>query len=153
MKRSWAVLVTMSGVGVLLLWGQARVDAAGATPGYAGKPECKNPRGLKYTAPIGAISVSGGTLSVSPDPVVQPQAAGFLGWRMAAPQKADSFRVTFKNDDSPLPDATYTSEKGHPVGAVVRPDADCKHYEYSVTVWPAGGGAPVTVDPGSDIVP
>lgn len=153
MKRSWAVLVTMSGVGMVMLWGLGGVDAAGATPGIEGAKACTNPRGLKYTAPIGAITVSGGTLTVDADPIVQPQMSGYLGWRMAATQKADSFRVTFKNDDSPLPGVTYTSEDGGPVGAVVRPDAECKHYDYAVTVWPAGGGAPVTVDPGSDIVP
>jgi hypothetical protein len=151
MKRSRAALVTLTGVGILLLWGWGGVGEAAAGPEATGVPQCTNPKGLKYTAPIGSISASGGTTSVAPDPIVQPQIAGYFGWKMAAGQSADSFRVTFTNGDSPLPNASYVSHDGGPVGAVVRPDAVCKHYDYTVTVW--SGSSVATLDPGGDLVP
>lgn len=102
------------------------------------------------TGPIGWISVDSGQSSVKPDTIVQPRSNGAMLWGMARGQAADSFRVHF-TAGSPLSSDTYDSNGKDLVGGQVRPEAECRTYPYTVTVW--SGGQSTTIDPDGTIVP
>jgi hypothetical protein len=173
MNRSRAALVMTTGFAILLLAG----CGGGGSGGGAGEGGVESAKAAEAPqsdtavsvhseavcdtitaspgSPIGKISLNDGQVSVDPDPIVQSRSAGVNGWRMAkgGQEKDDHFRIEFKNG-SPLEGGTiFDSPDGKLVKSGVKGDAACGPYKYSVTVWPHGGGAPVTVDPTSDLVP
>lgn len=120
-------------------------------------PTCDTVPDMQPTSPIVVIDdvdVDADTFTWAPEPVVQPVGSGFLGWRMAEQPSDYGWKVEFTKDGSPLPDTVYFDSAGKLNGGVVSEDSECRHYDYTITVWPRSDPSnTVTIDPGGDIIP
>ncbi|MDP2480750.1 MAG: hypothetical protein Q8W51_14200 [Candidatus Palauibacterales bacterium] len=125
----------------------------GGQPSYLGTDSTchKEPKG-KPTRPIVEITVTGDSIHLDPDPIRATVGVGFVGWRSSKRDGGYGWEVTYKGE-SPLPERTYRSDDGNLDGGVVRKDAACTLYPYSVKVWQPGGKDTLTLDPGTDVLP
>lgn len=118
---------------------------------------CDTVPDMQPTSPIVKIDdvdLDADTFTWAPEPVVQPVGSGFLGWRMAEQPSDYGWKVEFTKDGSPLPETVYFDSAGKLNGDVVSEDSECRHYDYTITVWPQSDPSDaVTIDPGGDIIP
>ncbi len=125
----------------------------GGQPSYLGTDStCHKPPRSKPTRPIVEITVSGDSIHLDPDPIRATVGVGFVGWRTGQGDGDYAWEVTYKGE-SPLPQRSYRSEDGKLDGGVVRADAACTLYPYTVRVWRPGGKDTLALDPGTDVLP
>lgn len=101
-------------------------------PSFGTDSTCQRPhKGEMPTPPIVTITVTGNSIHLDPDPVVQPVAVGYFGWQLGSPDITVA-QVHFKA--GPLPSDTYVIPPHRAVGGPIRKDAACQDYKYTVTV-------------------
>jgi hypothetical protein len=113
---------------------------------------CQRAPGSKPTRPIVEITATDDSIHLDPDPIRATVGVGFVGWRSSRRDGGYAWEVTYKGK-SPLPERTYRSDDGKLDGGVVRKDAACILYPYTVKVWQPGGKDTLTLDPGTDVLP
>lgn len=180
MERSRTAIVGLSGLVALSLaacggagarsggQGTATADsgmqaAPGPAPGVVLLPEvpdsarkdpsCQKPSELKPTGPRVAIRVRSDSISADPDTVVQPVENGAFVWTMSRTEQADSFKIEYGADGSPvLGDSVLgPAAAGQSLVGLVNPEAACKDYKY--TVWAKVASGWTSIDPHSPLVP
>lgn len=116
-------------------------------------PSCRKPSERKPTGPVVGIQVQNGAISVDLDPVVQPVDHGAFLWTMDRAQEADSFKVEYDEDDSPILNGPVLgpTDAGHSLVGRVNPEAACDSYKYTVSA--KVGSDWISLDPHSDLVP
>lgn len=111
---------------------------------------CDRPRERDFTRPLQMLSVVGeDSIHREPYIVVQAPGVGHLEWMSLT----HHWRLTFKDGETPTDTAAYSGDPRQVVSDQIRRDAPCEVYDYTLKMWPEGGGDTVEIDPGPAIEP